>query len=492
MKKSFRLSRDRLSISVRLTLWYGLTLLLLLSLFATFSYVSFHTGLHRDFDRHLDHERRQLMPYLRIENGLPLFVPLEQLRSVAYQTDGVNGTYVRLIKADGEELYQSPNFAENTVLPVVLPGNRREASVSRTWDGDPARSLYMPIVDTVDDLVGWLEITGFEWTLHQDLFRLGRTLIIGILFSVLLAIGGGLVLAKRALNPVAALTAGANQIRATDLSARLPTHFGVRDELTELAETFNSMIGRLEASFERERRFTSNAAHELLTPLTTMRNGVEIVLRREREPQLYRDKLSAFLGDIDDTIVKIRSLLQLSRAERLEDLPRENVDLGAICTDHVERFRDRANAKDVRTELRSMTGLYIRADRVQLGEVIDNLIDNALKYTLAGGGINVEIAREGRDAVITVSDNGIGFDSEQADLLFDRFYRADTVEVQAVSGSGLGLSIVEAIVRFYGGTLSASSEGTGKGSTFFVRLPLTDATFDSSGGNRVGSTFPYS
>jgi len=465
----------RQSISTRLTLWYGLTLLVLLSLFAIFSYVNFHISLHRDFDRHLTHEQHQLMPFVRMDEGSPAFVSLDDLRSVAYQTDGTYGTYVRLLSRGGEELYRSPNFQGHIVLPLDLPKEVREQTVSRNWGGKPSRTRYTPLVRPDGALTGWLEITGLEWSFHQELYRLGRAFIIGILLSVLLAIAGGSLLARRALRPVAAITDAANTIKATDLSARLPTHFGVQDEMTDLAETFNSMIERLEASFNRERRFSSNAAHELLTPLTTMRSSVEVALRKERDIPKYQKTLQTILLDVDKMTETVRGLLELSRAERLAEVPRTPVDLSRLSRDHMQWFQERAKGRGVQLALSIEPAVSVMGEASLLGEVLDNLIDNALKYTPQGGRITLEVEGDKHESRLRVSDSGIGFSPEQGEQLFDRFYRADISEVQAQSGSGLGLTVVRMIVHAYGGVLSARSEGFHQGSTFEVRFPHGDA-----------------
>lgn len=471
MERTRLLSGMRLSVSTRLTLWYGLTLLILLSLFAAFSYANFHVSLHRDFDQHLMHEMNELMPFVRLDEAQPTFASLDDLRSVAYQTDGIYGTYVRLISAGGEVLYRSPNFEGHHRLPVHLPDEVAETTFSRDWDGRPSRTRYAPLVKPEGTLSGWLEVTGFEWSLHQELERLGQALVLSIVVGMLLAIAGGFLLSRRALQPVAALTEAANTIKATDLSARLPTHFGVRDELTDLTETFNSMIERLEASFNRERRFSSNAAHELLTPLTTMRSSVEVVLRKEREAARYQKTLRTILVDMEEMSETIRGLLELSRAERLAELPRERVDLGRLSRDHAARFQGRAASRDIEQQLCVAPAVYVMGDASHLGEVIDNLLDNALKYTPAGGRITLEVTGDGQEARLRVCDTGIGFTEEQAGQLFDRFYRADTSEVQAQTGSGLGLTVVQTIVQAYGGTLTARSEGLHQGSTFEVCFP---------------------
>lgn len=465
----------RQSISTRLTLWYGLTLLILMSLFAIFCYTNFHISLHRDFDRHLTHEQRELMQFVRMGETQPAFASLDDLRSVAYQTDGIYGTYVRLFSRGGKELYRSPNFQGHRVLPAHLPEEAREQTISRDWEGKPSRTRYTPLARQDGTLTGWLEVTGFEWSLHQELARLGRVLIIGIVLSVLLAIAGGFLLARRALRPVAALTDAANEIKATDLSARLPTQFGVRDELTDLAETFNSMIERLEASFNRERRFSANAAHELLTPLTTMRSSVEVVLRKERDAAKYQKTLGTILVDVDEMSETVRGLLKLSKAERLAELPRKPVDVSRLSRDHTERFQGRATGQGVQLQLCVEPDVLVMGDASHLGEVLDNLIDNALKYTPKGGRITLEVEGDEHEARLRVSDTGVGFSPEQGEQLFDRFYRADTSMVQSQSGSGLGLTVVQTIVHAYGGAISARSEGLHQGSTFEVHFPHVDA-----------------
>ena len=464
-------SRLHLRISTRLTGWYGITLFVLLSLFALFCYLFFHASLHRDFDRHLTHEKRQLLPYIRFEGaGPPAFASLDDLRSVAYETDGVYGTYVRLLSTDGSVLYRSPNFGSHLPLPVLVPDEAEVRTLSRVWEGEAARTVYTPLLEN-GVVRGWLEVTGFEWSLHQELYRLRLAMLIGIVLSVLLAIGGGFLLARRALRPVATITEAANQIRATDLSARLPSSFGVRDELTDLAETFNEMIGRIESSFERERRFTDNAAHELLTPLTTLRNGIEIALRRERTPQSYRDTLSSMLIDVDEMAETVQGLLQLARVDRLHELPREPVDLSRAVREQAGRLQERFKHDNVEIALRIQPGVHVLADERRLGEIVENLVDNAVKYSTGPGSITVEVFRRGSDAVLAVSDAGIGFTEAQRRQLFDRFYRADSTEVQARQGSGLGLAVVESIAHAYGGSVDARSPGPMQGSRFEVRLP---------------------
>jgi signal transduction histidine kinase len=481
-----------LPISVRLALFYGLTLLLLLGAFAVFCYAGFHLALHRNFDRHLTHEQRELLPYAVTDEGVLRFEGLEALTSVAYQTDGVYGTYVRLLAPGGGVRYRSPNFEGHAPLPVDLPTRAEEASVSRTWEGLPARTRYVPI-RAEGALLGWLEVTGFEWSLHHELYQLRTMLLSGVLLSALFAFGCGWWLARRALRPVATMTEAARRMGAPSgpraLEARLPADFGPPDELTELAETFNGLLERLEASVARERRFTANAAHELLTPLATLRSEAEVALRREREAPAYREAIERIVLDVERMTATVQGLLELARAERLQKRAGSRLDLSDLVRVRAQHARADAEAKGVALTTRVEPGVIVAAEAAPLAEIADNLLSNAVKYTPPGGSVAVELrhgassgdvggaagsaagSAAGGAALLRVRDTGVGFEPEEAGHLFDRFYRSDDAAVQAQQGSGLGLALVRAIAEAYGGSVRAESGGPGRGATFEVRLP---------------------
>lgn len=458
------------SISRRLSLWYSLSILILLGAFAVITYAEFHQSIHADFDQHLNHETSLLLPLVSFENGVPVFIVLETLNSTAYQTTGIYATYVRLLSANGDVLASSPNFDNISELDIELPSDSKQTTRSRDWGDSPLRTLYNPLIDQDGSLVGWLEVSGIEWVVHQQLTWLIRIYLAGIVISTLLAFGGGYVLARRALRPVEEITTAAKNIRATDLGARLPTRFGVNDELTRLAETINDLLSRLEDSIKREQRFISNATHELMTPLTTLRGELDLA-RRKQDDRDILDVLDVALGDIDRMEHIIRSLLTLSRAEKLKNAPRTAVDIGKLCHEHIDRFRDRADVRGINMALTSTSDLLIAADPVHVGTVLDNLLDNALKYTPDGGSIKVRADSTGNDVRIFVEDSGHGFSAETSERMFDRFFRADESEIQKQSGSGLGLALARAIVRAYGGDISGSSRGLGQGASFEVVFP---------------------
>ena len=460
-----------LPISARLALWYALTLLLLLSAFAVFCYVGFHAAAHRSFDRHLDHELEAVAPLLDATASGVGAGALATSDAVATRLEGPNATFVRVLAPDGAVRYQSANVAGLPPLGVTLPEGDEALRLSREWAGDPVRSLVAPLRAPGGAVAGYVEVSGVEWSRHQELRDLGRMLALGVALSVLFALGAGWWLARRSLRPVAVLTDAAGRMAADGgrLGARLPSDFRTRDELTDLAETFNGLLSRLEASVERERRFTANAAHELLTPLATLRSEAEVALRREREPEAYRETLGRVVEDVAEMTGTVRGLLHLARAESLAKTPEARLDLSALVRQRAERAE--AEARGLALALDVDPGVRLAAEAAPLAEVVDNLVGNAVKYTPAGGRVAVRLRHAGGAARLEVEDTGPGFDAATCERLFDRFFRADTPEVQAEPGSGLGLAIVKAIVEGYGGRVGCASDGPGRGATFWAELP---------------------
>jgi signal transduction histidine kinase len=288
---------------------------------------------------------------------------------------------------------------------------------------------------------------------------------------MLLALAGGYLLARHALRPVARLTEAARRITAPDLSVRLRSNARFRDEMTDLAETFNRMIARLESSFQRERRFTADAAHEIKNPLAALRNEAEVTLRRDRDPDAYRSALETILTDARRLGTLVDQLLELAHIEADAGAGPVATDVLRLGTEAVERWQQRAPSHRIGLAPGCTGPVRLSVHPAHLTTVLDNLLENALKYTPEGGRAELGILQEGNEAVLSVTDTGIGLDPETTPRLFDRFYRADTPAVQAQPGSGLGLAIAQAIVHHYGGTLAVNSAGPGRGSTFEVRFP---------------------
>lgn len=466
---------DRLSISKKLALWYGLSLFIMLSVFGYFLYETFHQSIHHNYDRHLRFEAEQLLSHISTINDTLTINLSEYSRNEALESGVEYGTYVRLYSKGGRLIYKSPNYAEvEEPLEANIPDSPQEYSFSSEWQSLPARTLYYPIKDNANTFCGWLEVTGFEWTLHEELSRFRQYIIVLIAISVALAILGGYWLSRKALSPVASIIDAAKSITAPDLDKRIPVNYQVRDELTDLAETFNMMLNRLQKGFEREKRFTSDAAHELMTPLSSLTSEAEIMLRKPRSKEEYQETIDRMLTEVRRISEMVHLLLQLSRVESVHRSRSEAVNISRITETISEQYHTTAQQKDIEMEVQIDAELYIRAHGSYIEEIMNNLMENALKYTPRDGRVEVQLKRSGKKAVLHVSDSGIGFDEDTKIHLFERFYRATQPEVQEQPGSGLGLPLVKGIVKLYDGRIRAYSDGPGQGSTFVVELPLSD------------------
>ncbi len=465
------MTRLRLPISVRLTLWYGLSMVFLLGLFLVLMVTSFHWSQHLLLHQRLFQAQSELVPHVQFVDGVPQLSPPLSARSEAFRQAGNFGMYVRVLSPTGSIWDQTPNFAGAAPLTPVVPEQEALTEIEHHWQGAAVRSMYVPLMDG-ETLVGWLEASAFAWDIHQHVP--GASLLLSILLTVLVALGGGYVLARRALRPVARLTQAADALTASDLSIRLPMPDRLRDELTDLAATFNTMLERLETAFNRERRFTANAAHELLNPLAAIRNEAEVGLRQERTPAAYQQALAAIREDATRLGTMVEQLLLIARLDTEAAPAAEPVNLGALCEERAQMWQRRAEKHNLHLTLSTEADVTLIAYADHLGTALDNLLDNAVKYTPPGGSVTIFVRKTPDEAVLEVRDTGIGFDADTAPHLFNRFYRPDTPEVQAQAGSGLGLAIVQTIVQTYGGTVTAHSDGPGQGSVFTMRFPKVD------------------
>jgi heavy metal sensor kinase len=260
------------------------------------------------------------------------------------------------------------------------------------------------------------------------------------------------------------------RITAEDLSRRIPLR-GTGDELDRLAETLNAMLDRLEDAFAQVRRFAADAAHELRTPLTALRGGIEVALRGERTPEEYRRVLQSSLEEVERLTHLAEDLLLLSRFSVTVSAPRQRVELEPLVVEALDMGTQLAYGRGVSIIATGLTPAAVVGDAGALRRALLNLIDNAVKYTPAGGKVEVSLIREAGRAAIRIRDTGRGIASADVARVFQPFVRLDAGRADAPDGAGLGLSIARSIVAAHGGDLTLEST-PGGGSTFTIRIPV--------------------
>lgn len=296
--------------------------------------------------------------------------------------------------------------------------------------------------------------------------------VVGIPLITLFALIGGFMIAKRALRPIRQIIHSADIISDGDLSERIPDA-PAHDELGELTDTLNRMLSSVETSIMREKRFASDASHELRTPVTVMRACTEIMLSEKSVTDDQKSSLQAMLIECEHMQKIIKQLLTITRGQEGHyPIFMESVNLKVICDTVAETFSDMLfeKAMSLRIEIADAVGL--RADQSLLTELILNLVENAIKYGKPHGQICITASTLGGWVEIRISDDGIGMAKEVLPFIFDRFYRVDTARDR--SGTGLGLSIVKWIVQVHHGSIRAESE-LGKGTTFVIVLPTVQS-----------------
>ncbi len=343
-------------------------------------------------------------------------------------------------------------------------------------DRAEVRVLTVPLrVTGQDTSFGMIQVAESLETVNQATNRLSLFMLGGGILAVLASIGLGYWLSDQTLKPIEALTEAADNIAtAKDLETRL-NWTGPMDELGRLTVVFNRMMDRLEHLFTAQRRLVADVSHELRTPLTAIRGNLDLV----RLYGMDDVSLEAMQSESERMSRMVDDLLLLARA----DYGNLVVDMTEIDVDTVvsEVFKEaRILVKDRKLLIRmhQIEPVRLKGNADRLKQLLLNLVSNAIKFTPDGGQIGLALRRSGHEAVLQVTDTGIGIDPEDIDHVFDRFYQADTsrTRIHNSGGAGLGLSIAKWIVEAHGGTIEVKSTPNVQ-TVFTVRIPISEETF---------------
>ena len=454
-----------LSVHTRLTLWYAGALLAILMVMSALSYSLLAWSLAQDVDRSLlavagvvrdaarDDSIAVAEQWLR-----DLFDPEHQLIQLL-DPDGTLRLRSRALR--GDRLPLSP-AARRTIM------EGRPAFDTIAMHGQRVRVVALP-VRRDGRLVEVVQVGTSLRPTERTLDRWIEILAVLVPLAVGLAAAGGRLMARAALKPVDEMSQSARRIDAEALGQRITVR-GTGDELDHLAETLNSMLARLQSTFTEMRRFSADAAHELRTPLTALKGTLEVALRADRSGPEYRAALASALEEVDRLVQLAEDLLLLSRSSAGPESPGARVDLESVVLDAASVAARLAKDRGVIVRVGATAPAAVQGDAGALRRAVLNLLENGVKYTPAGGRVEVSVADDGASAIITVDDTGPGIDPADAEHIFEPFVRLDAARARETGGSGLGLAIARSIVVAHRGVL-AVERAPGGGARFTIRLP---------------------
>jgi heavy metal sensor kinase len=462
-----------LGVRARLTLIYATLFALVLMALGLLAYRTLASRLLNNVDDQLEEMATGLRGYLRFHQGKPELVadPNDPEQMFFVQSAG---RYVEVYDAsNGELLYQSRDL---DILNLDLTPAEVQEAVQELGTGDvESERIHLRVHDSLvrpaNGHVYLLRVGISMLPAHNALTQFRRTLLLLIPLGIFAAALAGWWAARLALRPVGRLSRAAHAISPSDLERRLPLR-GTNDELDQLAAAFNGLLSRLEQSVRQVRDFTANISHELRTPLAALRGEAEVTLSAPRPPEEYCRVLESQLEEFDKLSRMVNDLLTLARAESgAIALHSDPVDLAALARTATGWLRPLAEDRGLTMELEAEGEMVISGDAHWLEHMLLNLLDNAIKFTQAGGTIRVRVHTENDQAVLDVADTGIGIPPEALLHVFDRFYQAEESRSKQAGGTGLGLALVHWIVEAHLGRIDARSQ-PGRGTSFRIFLPL--------------------
>lgn len=299
--------------------------------------------------------------------------------------------------------------------------------------------------------------------------------LLGILAGVSVAVWlvvavSGWALCRRALAPLLAMAAGAERISAATAGARIAVP-ETGDELALLGNSFNDLLARFQESFEKQRRFTADASHQLRTPLAVMLGQIDVVLRRDRDGEEYRRVIQILRRRVVELKHMTEMLLLLARAESDQQIIEcDRVDVETVLEEIVARRTESLESRRIVLSVAAGSPFDVRVQQYLFSQVIENLLDNAERYSPAGSPVEITVARRGMRIELAVADHGPGIPADEVPHIFAPFFRGTAGRKSESPGSGLGLSVARRIVEAFGGTLELAS-GPGTGARFVISLP---------------------
>jgi len=463
-----KLLSRRSTLAFRLTLWYA-------GIFTVSSCVAFLLFYLLITSVIQDRTDQELMGQVNRFSTLLAAEGTKSVQNAAVieaQAAGVKKVFFRLLSQDGQAFssstmaYWEDITIRETAIQALLHGSDHVfETITIAGRKDEVRILYAMLSPSIILQVGQTMET---YSRFFDAFK--GIFIATMTFLILLAAGVGWFMARRAVSGVEAVTRTAQKITGGSLEERVPVKQR-GDEIDQLATTFNQMLDRIQVLLTEIKEMSDNIAHDLRSPVTRIRGIAEVTLTTAKSLHEYESMAASIIEDCDRLLAMINTMLLISKTETgVDKLACEKVSIAGLVQEACELFEPSAEDNGITLSC-SVPGVSeLAGDARMLQRMLANLLDNAIKYTAAGGVVTVSIAENNTQVLVSVKDTGCGISPADLSRTFERFYRCD--QSRSKPGIGLGLSLALAIARAHGGDITAASVPN-QGSTFLVTLPKT-------------------
>ncbi|MFY7742238.1 MAG: sensor histidine kinase [Flavobacterium sp.] len=366
-------------------------------------------------------------------------IQVDQWKAREHNSISVNPVFIQFYDENGEIIDKSPNLKETDLK--LFDSTKNDVFVNSELNAIPIRQIQTPIKNNkkiVGFLIVAMSMEDFEIVLIlKNILYITFPLILFLLFLIARFFAG------RSIKPVQTIIETSNQITRDNLKTRIPLPQN-KDELYILSENINSLLNRIENAIDREKQFTADASHELRTPLAVIKGTMEVLIRKPRNEEEYKEKIRFCVNEVDRLNRMIDQLLLLARFEnQKQNVKQESIYLNALILDNLARFSEKSELKKLKIKTYFTEDFYIQSDTYLVSIIISNLISNALKYSNDKGEVNLQLQKQQNEIIFTIEDHGVGISEQSLNKIFNSFYRSDVSNHPEIKGTGLGLSIVK-------------------------------------------------
>jgi heavy metal sensor kinase len=459
----------RNTLAFRLTLWYAG----IFTISSCVAFLLFYTLITSFIRERTDQE---LLAQVNRFSALLAAEGAEAVKENAVieaQANGVKKVFFRFLLQNGQvfsssnmSYWQDIDIHKKAIEELLLDSRQVFETIAIPGREEEVRILYALISPSIILQVGEAMES---YSRFLDVFK--GIFIFTMTFLIIIAAGVGWFMARQAVSGVEAITRTAQKISGGTLEERVPVKTR-GDEIDQLANTFNQMLDRIQTLLREIKEMSDNVAHDLRSPITRIRGTAEVTLTTGKSIQEYEALAASTIEECDRLLDMINTMLMISKTEAgVDKVSREEIDLGRLTREACELFEPSAEDQGVTLSCKVPNATRVLGDARMIQRMLSNLLDNAIKYTPAGGKVTISLSEKGGQILVSVQDTGCGISPGDLPRIFERFYRCD--QSRSKPGIGLGLSLAWAIARAHGGDITATSM-SGQGSTFTVTLPNSE------------------